>query len=153
MNRTILALAFSAVALTATAQDAPKEPKVGDRAASGNLIIHVFHEAKSGAPIPAELKTDYGFMVINLDWDHPKALYRLASRTAGTIQEFSTLKEFQAALSKLPKGAELTEYNQCLAPTYYGIKFDWDGFRDTCKQLGIKLAADPKLTCNCPAEL
>ncbi len=117
MNRTILALAFSAFALMAAAQDAPTEPKVGDRAVSGDLIIHVFHQAKSGKPIPVELKTDYGFMVINLDWDHPKALYRLASRSAGTIQEFDTLKAFEAALAKLPKGAELTEYNKCLVPT------------------------------------
>ena len=150
MNRTILALAFLALALTTTAQDAPTEPKVGDRAASGNLIIHVFHQAKSGKPLPAELKTDYGFMVINLDWDHPKALYRLASRATGTVQEFDTLKAFEGALAKLRKGAELTEYNKCLAPTYYGLKFDWGTFRRTCKRLGIKLTDEPSLTCNCP---
>ena len=151
MKRTILALALTALFLAARAQDASAEPKVGDRAASGNLIIHVFHQAKTRKPLPAELVTDYGFMIINLDWEHPKALYRLASRTAGTIQEFNTLAEFEAALAKLPKGAKLTEYNKCLAPTYYGLDFDWRGFKRTCKGLGLKLAAEPESTCNCPS--
>lgn len=150
MKQTILALAFFMLALSTTAQDVPSAPKVGDRAASGKLIIHVFHQAKSGKPLPAELETDYGFMVINLDWERPKALYRLASRAAGTVQEFNTLKDFDAALAKLPKGAELTEYNKCLAPTSYGLTFDWDAFRRTCKQLGLKIAEEPCLTCNCP---
>jgi hypothetical protein len=152
MNRTILALACAALALSAQAQTPPADPQVGGRAASGNLIIHVFRGAENRVAIPAELTTEYGFMVLNVDWDHPKPLYRLASRAAGTIQEFDTLKEFYGALAKLPKGAELTEYNKCLVPTSYGLKFDWEDFKRTCKRLKIKLAQDAKRTCNCPAE-
>ena len=151
MNRTILVLALMAHALTAGAQEAPAEPKVGDRAASGNPVLYVFHQGKSGKPLPAELTTDYGFMVINLgSEEQPKPLYRLASRAAGTVRDFDTLAAFTTALAKLPKRSVLHQYDKCLVPTSWGVDFDYSKFEAACKRLAITLSHDPKLTCDCP---
>jgi len=149
MKRTILALTLLTLAPISRAQDIPVEPEPGERAPSGNLIVHVFHQTTTGKPLPAELKTDYGVMVINLDYDHPKAHYRLASRAAGTVQDFDTLKEFEAALAKLPKGAQLTFYDKCLISTSEGLDFRRRTFRRTCERMGLKLADDDKVTCTC----
>jgi hypothetical protein len=151
MNQAILSLAFVAVTLSAVADSATTEPKVGDTLASGNLVLYVFHQAKSQKPIPAELATDYGFMVLNLGSEEkPKPLYRLASRATSTVQDFETLPAFVTALSKLPKRSVLHHYDKCLVPTSYGIDFDFNKFAATCKQLDIKLDDNAKLTCNCP---
>ena len=149
MKGTVLALALLTLIPIAKAQDTSAEPKPGDPAASGNLIIHVFHQTTTGKPLPAELKSDYGVMVINLDYDHPSAHYRLASRAAGRVQDFDTLKAFEAALAKLPKGAQLTFYDKCLISTSEGLEFRRRTFRRTCERMGLQLADDDKVTCTC----
>lgn len=151
MNRAIPSLALFSLALTAMARDASPELKVGDRAVSGNLVLYVFHQVESGKPLPAELTTDFGFMILNLgNEEHPKPLYRLASRAADTVRDFDTLAGFNAALAKLPKGCVLHHYDKCLVPTYWGVEFDWRSFERTCKRHGVKIADRPKITCNCP---
>lgn len=145
-----LLIGIIALALTASAQDGRTNAEIG-RTASGKVVLHVFRQANSGKHLPVELTTDYGFMVINLgSEEQPKPVYRLGSRTAGTVQDFNTLAAFTAALAKLPKRSVLHRYDKCLTPTSLGIDFDLDEFKATCRKLDIELADNPKLTCNCP---
>ena len=149
MNRAILVLLLLALALTANAQDASPEPKVGDRAASGNLVLYVFHQAKTRKPLPAELTTDYGFMVISRNEDDRKPIYRLANRAEATVEDFNSFEEFSTALAKLPKGSVLHHYDKCLVPTSWGFRY-WQQLERACKRLGLSLSEQPHLTCNCP---
>jgi hypothetical protein len=151
MSRTILVFLLPAFVLAVRAKDGAAVPKVGGRTASGNLVLYVFREAKTAKPLPAELTTDYGFMVINVGSEEkPKPLYRLGCRMTGTVQDFDTLATFVAALAKLPKGSVLHQYDKCTVPTSWGIDFDQSSFAATCERLGLSLSDERHMTCTCP---
>ena len=151
MNRLIVTFLIVAFVPIARAQIQAFQLKAGDKAASGNLVLYVFHQAKSRKPILAELTTDYGFMVINIgSEEQPKARYRLGCRLAATIQDFDTLSTFVAALAKLPKGSVLHQYDKCTIPTSWGIDFNHSNFAATCERLGLVLAEERQMTCTCP---
>jgi len=149
MIRLILTSALTALALMAGAEDKPTEPKIRNRAASGNLIIHVF--TVENQPVPVELTTDFGFMLFNLGTkEHPKPLYRVAFRNAASVQDFDTLSAFLSALRKLPTNSILYRYDSCSVSTSHDLGFDWDKFERTCKKLHLELPENPRLTCICP---
>jgi hypothetical protein len=137
--------------LRAAGADPIAIPKIGDRAPSGNLIIHIFHQLNSNRPLPVELVSDHGIMVFNDGKEaHPKPRFLLAVRKAGRIQNFSTVQDFETALAKLPKGAVLHKYDRCGIPTSIGLNFDWEQFKTLCTRLGLKTSDEQHATCTCP---
>jgi hypothetical protein len=144
-------LIASLLVLGASGADRRGVPKVGDRAPSGNLIIHVFQQLKSNRPLPVELTSGYGIMVFNEgDEAHPKPRFLLAVSKSSSIQNFSTVQDFETALAKLPRGAVLHKYDRCSIPTSFGLKFDWEQFESRCSKLGLTISDEPHGACTCP---
>jgi len=145
----LLLLGISTVIFAANAG----ELKVGDRAPSGNLIIHIFGDwsDKSDPSILVELTTDYGFMVFNDGNEkQPIPRFELATRASATVQNFSTLEAFEVALAKLPKGSVLQIYRKCGAPTWWGYHEWYDRLMLKTKQLGLTFSEEGRTTCVCP---
>jgi hypothetical protein len=140
---------LSALLISAAFASAHIQP--GSLTPSGTLVIHVFQQAKTGRPIVAEVKNAYGYMVINTG-KSSGALYRLASNELKRIEEFTDFEDFKRALAKIPRGSELVRYDKCLAPTHYGLSFDWSAFENFCAGLGLRLANEDNVTCTCPDE-
>jgi hypothetical protein len=119
--------------------------------ATSNLVIYVFHQAKSGKPLPVELQTEYGYMVINEGGEQiPRARFILAEKTSHTVQVFTNTASFEAALARLPKGVVIYEYNCCTKPTWWGLKWSVDEFRRRCTDIGIRVGDQVHGTCTCP---
>src|SRR5687767_13827012 len=103
-QRTIVAL------LCATLVSCSQQPgiKPGDHAADGSLILHVFSQNRTNKPVPVTLATDYGMMVFNDGTEaKPQARFILASKSSDSIQTFTRLSDFKAALFALPQGSDV----------------------------------------------
>lgn len=115
------------------------------------LTLHIFHQLKSGNPLPVELVTDHGIMVINDgDFAHPQPRFVLASRSNNRLATFHTLQEIEDALSELPRATILHRYDRCGSPAAFGLPEVWDQLERFCQDHGIQIAPEAHITCVCP---
>ena len=104
--------------------------------------------------VPVELKTDYGYMILNVGTiKEPKPHYILGDRKKGVVRHFKTKKEFLAALEALEPGGELAFYTRCLVPSSLGLKDEELVYEDVeriCANRKIELLDEPYMRCLCP---
>jgi hypothetical protein len=145
-----LTLALGVVAISAQAEDAVK---AGNVAASGNLILHVFHSVDDPpVALPVELKDDYGFMIFNDGTlEEPKLWVKVGSRKDKTLAEARTWEDAEKLLAKIPEGAKIHYYGKCLCPTYYGLpEGSWDRWQALLKKHKLVCPdEEDRITCDC----
>jgi hypothetical protein len=123
----------------------------GERGQDGGLIIHVL-EGPRGLRFPVRVYDDYGFMVHNVgDENHPQARFELALNQQSRVETYSTMQEFQKALSALPKGSTLYLYDKCAASTAWGLDIAKliDDINSFCAGRGITVTNAEFATCTC----
>ncbi|MBL9142891.1 MAG: hypothetical protein JNM99_04335 [Verrucomicrobiaceae bacterium] len=151
MSNHLIAIAWCLLAVLARADDQKKsDALVGTVDTSGRVILHVF-DAGEGGKRPAALTSDFGIVMCrHADW----VLFSLGDRAKKTVREFTSYDRFLEALETIPKGSTITIYDRCLMPTFYDFYPVhgelYDKFEKDCKDRGLKLAENPKITCTCP---
>ena len=146
-----LTIAWLVLAGCARAEDPKKsDPLVGTQDAAGRVIIHVF-DAGEGGKRPAALTSEFGVVMCrHANW----VLFALGDRAKKSVREFTNYDRFIEALEAIPKGSTITIYDRCLMPTFYDFYPVhgelYDKFEKDCKDRGLKLAEDSKITCTCP---
>jgi hypothetical protein len=151
MNNRLIAIVWCLLTICGHADDQKKsDPLVGTVDANGRVIVHVFN-AGEGRKRPAALATDYGIVMCrHADW----VLFALGDRAKQSVQEFMNYDDFLEALKAIPKKSTITIYDRCLMPTFYDFypvhEELYDKFKKDCKDRGLKVAGDSKITCTCP---
>ena len=104
--------------------------------------------------VPVELKTDYGFMVLNDYTDQkPTPHYILGDRKKGVVMHFKKKADFLGAVKQLAPGGVIAMYGQCTCPTWWGLKESDlvdDEIKKICKERKIKVSDEAFTRCVCP---
>ncbi|MEK7951625.1 hypothetical protein [Luteolibacter soli] len=150
MKAHLIAIALSALAGFAVFAE---EPKAGSVAASGNLIMHVFHSVDDPPKaLVVELTDDYGFMIFNGGTEEkPKLLIMTGSRKEKKLAEARTWEDAEKLLEKIPAGSKVHYYGKCLMPTYYGLpESTWKRWEALLKKHKLIYAEEEdRITCTC----
>ena len=109
---------------------------------------------KGALEVPVELKTDYGFMILNDYTDQkPTPHYILGDRRKGTVMHFKKKTDFLKAVKQLGPGGVIAIYGQCTVPTWWGLKkadLDDDEIKEISKDRKIKISEETFTRCVCP---
>ena len=123
-------------------------------AADQRIVMWSFKIEKSDIEVPVELKTDYGYMLLNVGTiDEPKAHYILGNRKEGTVRHFATKDAFLKSVRELAPGGVLAHYTRCLVPADLGLadeEMPYEELEKICKELGIECPEESLMKCLCP---
>ena len=148
--RPILAAILLATGVSHADEEKRSDPMVGTLNSEGIVILHVFDDGHGGKR-NATLTTDYGIVMCRRPdgW----VLFALGDRAKRSVQEFSNYDKYIEAIAALPKGSTLTIYDRCLMPRFYDfypVHYElYKKFKKDCNKKGLKIAADPRITCTC----
>src|SRR5262245_27642567 len=94
------------------------------------------------------LQDAYGVMLINDgDSDKPMPRYILGVRKTGKVIDTRDINVFSKALSGIPKGSILHEYDSCSAPRAFGLTSkQTNAFYRVIKARGLRVSDDTRIT-------
>jgi hypothetical protein len=127
--------------------------KPNERTPKGQVILYHLSGSGDFGGADVVLQTQYGFLVVNEgDEKRPQTLFLLARAKPKRVETYTSLRDFQQALSRLPKGAKLHRYDRCTDTAARGLPEEiWRQIRQTCRQSRVRLMKfdEPILTCIC----
>jgi hypothetical protein len=99
------------------------------------------------------LKDEYGYMLVNEGGEeHPQPRYILGIRSTGKVTDTKDIDVFAKALSTIPKGTTIFEYDSCTVSRSWGLnENEIVKLNKAIKRAGLRISSKKQITCYCEA--